>query len=115
MDTLPDFSNSKILIKNRIEGALREKKKRPSLYQYSLFLGLFFITTICTALYLKTVILGQKNVLSNDVNYYSLEQLMKSQILENETTIELPGAISFAAAGEASLISNINFSKGSYE
>ncbi len=115
MEVLPDFSNSKIQIRNRIEGALREKKRRPTIYQYSLFLCLFFFTTICTALYIKTILLGQNSMLNGDVDYYSLEQIMRSEQLENETIIELPNSISFVSARESTLISNINFVKGSYE
>lgn len=115
MEVLPDFSNSKIEIRNRIEGALREKKRRPSIYQYSLFLCLFFFTTICTALYVKTILLGQRNILGGNMDYYSLEQLLRSEQLESETIIELPSSISFVSATESSLMSNINFVKGSYE
>lgn len=115
MEILPDFSNSKIQIKNRIEGALREKKRKPSIYHYSLFLCLFFLTTICTALYLKTILLGQQSSLRGDMDYYTLEQLMRSEQLENETTIKLPNSISLITAGESNLIPGINFIKGHYE
>lgn len=115
MEILPDFSNSKIQIRSRIEGALREKKRRPTIYQYSLFFCLFFFTTICTALYIKTILFSQNRMLNGDVDYYSLEQFMRSEQLENETIIEIPNNISFISAGESTLISNIHFVKGSYE
>lgn len=115
MEVLPDFSNSKIQIRNRIEGALREKKRRPPIYQYTLFFCLFFFTSIFSALYIKSILFGNKNGLSGDMDYYNLVQLLRSEQLESETFIELPNNLSFIAARDSNLISNISFSKENYE
>lgn len=109
MDNLPDFSNSKIEIRNRIEGALREKRRKPSIYQYSLFLCLFLFTTICTALYLKNIFLIGNKMISGDINYYSLEKLLQSEQLDSETVIVLPLNLSLIAAVD------MDIKKESYE
>jgi len=109
MDNLPDFANSKIEIKNRIEGALREKKRKPSVYQYSLFFCFFLFTTICTALYMKNILQIGDRSLDSDMDYLSLEKLLLSEQLESETEIILPQSLSF------STVTNIDIKKGYYE
>lgn len=114
MEILPDFSNSKIEIRSRIEGAIREKKKRPNIYQYSVFFCFMLFTTTCTAFFLKNILfINQRS--GNDIDYYSLEQLLKSDLLDTTTTIEIPQNLSFISASESDLILNTDFYKGSYE
>lgn len=94
MDTLPDFSISKIEIRNRIEGALRVKRKKPSINQYSLFICFFLFTSICTALYLKSFLQVRNPLLVGDIDYHSLEKLMLSEQLDSESVIILPENLS---------------------
>ncbi|MGL1892659.1 MAG: hypothetical protein OCD02_13600 [Spirochaetaceae bacterium] len=112
MDTLPNFSNSKIEIRNRIEGAIREKKRKPSIYQYSLFLCLFIFTTCCTALYLKNILIFNNSGLQGDIDYNSLEKYLRNDQLDSETIIEVPQSLSIMSAGDSTLISNFEFTKG---
>ncbi len=112
MDSLPNFSNSKIDIKNRIEGALREKKRRPGLYQLSFFFCFFIFTTACTAVYLKNLLFVDSNSVRGDIDYYSLEMLLLSEQLESETVIQLPKSLSFISVSEPTLISNVDYKKG---
>lgn len=106
MDYLPDFSNSKIEIRNRIEGALREKRRKPSIYQYSIVLCFFLFTSVCTALYMRSILLIGEPMLNSDIDYYSLEKLLLSEQLESETVILLPNNLSLISA------SNIVIKKG---
>lgn len=113
MDYLPDFSSSKIEIRNRIEGALREKKRKPSIYQYSLFLGFFLFTTVCTALYLKNILLFKGGLLSDaSVDYYNLEKLLLSDQLDRDSIIVIPSTLSLVPAGEPTFISYQSSIKG---
>ncbi len=114
MDILPDFSNSKIEIRSRIEGAIREKKKRPTIYQYSIFFCFLFITTTCTAFFIKNIfIFGEGS--NKNIDYYTLEQLLNSDLLESKTTIELPSDLSLFAAGESTLVTHVDYLKENYE
>jgi len=109
MDYTPDFSKSKIEIRNRIEGALREKKRKPSISQYSLLLCFFMITTVCTALYVKNLLLTGSSQNKMDIDYYTLEKLLLSEQIDSESSIVLPRNLSLTSA------SNIAIQKGIYE
>ncbi len=115
MDILPDFSESKLQIRNRIEGALREKKRGPSLYQYSMFLCLFFFTSLCTAIYIKNIITGKTQSNKRDIDYFVMEQFLSSEGFDQETVIELPRTLSLSSAGESTLFSTISFAQETYE
>ena len=93
MDNLPDFSQSKDTIRNRIEGAIREKRKKHSIFANTIFIALFLFTSICTALNIKNI-LYLNNLTNNDLDYYALEQMIKDEQLESESVILLPKSIS---------------------
>lgn len=106
MDSLPDFSKSKMEIRNRIEGALRVKRKRTPIYQYTLFMGLFLFTTICSALYFKNIFLFNMKSDSNQLDYNDIERLLMSEQLESESIIKLPSNLSLLSASEAIIMSD---------
>lgn len=92
MDTLPDFSNSKAVLKARIEGALRERKR--GLHHITLFLCMFALTAGFSIIYL--------NDLFNVNNNY--DRVLLSDNYESDFVIELPSSFSVSASGDITLI-----------
>jgi len=115
VDSLPDFSNSKILVMNRIEGAIRERKKRPNILSYFVMYSLFLFTTACTVLFLKNILFPDRNMANKQINYYNLEKLLLSEQLNSDSIIELPESFSFSSFSESKLISKVDYTKGIYE
>ena len=115
MDSLPDFSNSKILVMNRIEGAIRERKKRPNVFSYSVMFCFFLFTTACTVFFLKNILFLDRNMVNVQLKYYKLEQLLLSEQLNSDTILELPKNFSLSSFSESKLISKVDYAKGTYE
>lgn len=114
MDSLPDFSNSKIVVMNRIEGAIKERRKRPNLYQYTLFFSFFLFAITCTSLYFKSIIFKRVEPL-NPIDYKSLEKLLLSEELDSNTVIKVPGNLSLSSLGDAKLILSSDYNSRIYE
>lgn len=113
MDSLPDFTQSKIEIRNRIEGALRVKRKRHPLHQYALFMGLFLFTSLCSTIYFRGFSIFKLQTGAEQLDIRDLENLLLSEQLESESVIKLPANLSLLTAGEAVIMSDAR--QGNYE
>lgn len=105
MDRLPDFSRSKLELKGRIEGALRERKRNIFLHHLTLFVCMFIFTTSCTFLYIR-------NLLTSDSK---VDSLLLSASSDSDFVIQLPKSFSLKKPGDITLINKSDLKKSRNE